>query len=110
MDNTSFNTSCNLNSDTVTIINPLDEDPLSKKNIWEHAQYQYGGVNVSGRKLSVGLEFRVVDTEESYNLENDRMIVDHMYENNDVVEGIVGYDYVRYHDALKWLYRNRYCW
>jgi len=107
-DDESFGTSYHLNSDTATIINPLDEDPLSRKNISEHAQYQHGGVKVNGTKLCFGLVFRVVSSEESYHLENNKMIVDYLYDMNDTVDGIVGYDYVPFHNALQWLYYNRF--
>ena len=107
-DDESSGTSYQFDSDTATIINPLDEDPLSKKNISEHSQYQHGGVKVNGTKLCFGLVYRVVSSEESYNLENDKMIVDHMYDVHDTVQGIVGYDYVPFHNALQWLYYNRF--
>ena len=107
-DDESFGTSYHLNSDTATIINPLDEDPLSRKNISEHAQYQHGGVKVNGTKLCFGLVFRVVSSEESYHLKSNKMIVDYLYDMNDTVDGIVGYDYVPFHNALQWLYYNRF--
>lgn len=107
-DDDSFGTSYHLNSDTATIINSLDEDPLSYKNISKHSQYQHGGVKVNGTKLSFGLVFRVVSSEESYNLDTDTMIVDHDYDKNEIVEGIVGYDYVPFHNALQWLYYTRF--
>lgn len=36
------------------------------------------------------------------------MIVYHIYDNTYTVEVIVGYDYVPYHNALKWIYYNRF--
>lgn len=107
-DDGSFGASYHLNSDTATIINSLDEDPLSYKNVSKHSQYQYGGVKVNGTKLSFGLVFRVVSSEESYNLDTDTMIVEHDYDTNEIVEGIVGYDYVPFHNALEWLYSTRF--
>ena len=65
-------------------------------------------MKVNGTKLSFGLVFRVVSSEQSYNLDTDTMIVDHLYDTNEIVEGIVGYDYVPFHNALQWLYYTRF--
>ena len=107
-DDDSFGASYHLNSDTATVINPVDENPLSYKNLLKHAQYQHGGVKVNGNKLCFGLVFRVVSSEESYNLDTDTMIVDHLYDTHESVEGVVGYDYVPFHNALQWLYYSRF--
>ena len=48
-----------LTSDSITIIKPLDEDPLSYKNQKTKCQYQHGCVSVTGDKYSAGLVFRV---------------------------------------------------
>ena len=90
----SFSTSYILNSDTVTIINPLDEDPFSPKNVDEYCQYQHGGVKLTGTKLCAGPVFRVVNSEQSYNIENDTMIVDYMSNNSNIVHVIIGFDYL----------------
>ena len=37
-----------IDSETITIINQLDENPCSDKHIKEHAQSQHSGINVSG--------------------------------------------------------------
>ena len=52
---------------SVTIINPKDEDPLSCKNMADLTRYLHGGVSVKCCQLSVGLVFRVVDYDASYN-------------------------------------------
>ena len=40
-----------LSTDTLTIINPDDENPCSVKNINDNRQYLHGGVNVTGEKF-----------------------------------------------------------
>ena len=104
----SFSTSYILNSDTVTIINPLDEDPFSSKNVNEYCQYQYGEVKLTGTKLCAGLVFQVVNSEQSYNIENDAMIVDYMSNNNNVVHGVIGYNYIEFQNNLTSLYNNTF--
>ena len=52
-----FKASFTLDSDSVCVVNPLDENPSGKTNIDEGSQHQHGGVRVSGEKLSVGLVF-----------------------------------------------------
>lgn len=60
-----------------------------------HAQYQHGGVNVIGRKFSAYTLCHVVNSEHSYNIGKDRMIVDHMSNHNYWFNG------VRFHEALQ---------
>lgn len=48
-----YRTSYKIGSDTITNINPMDENPLSSKNNLDKSQYLHGGVNVSGEKSSV---------------------------------------------------------
>ena len=43
-----------LGTDSLTIIYLNDENPLSDKNKRDIRQYLHGGVNVTGRKFSVG--------------------------------------------------------
>ena len=43
-----------LGTDSLTIIHSNDENPMSDKNKDVIRYYLYGGVNVSGQKLSVG--------------------------------------------------------
>lgn len=40
-----------LNSNSVIIVHPLDEDRLSSKNIDEYYQYEYDVVNMTRTKL-----------------------------------------------------------
>ena len=108
LDDASFSTSFTLSNDTVTIINPKDEDPMCPKNIDEHCQYQHGGVSVTGDKLCAGLVFRVVDSEQSYNINNDTMIVDYTPNNNDIVHGIIGFDFCQFQSILVSLFYNTF--
>ena len=49
-----------LGSDTLTVIDPLDERPLRRNDSIFKSYFQHGGVNVSRHKFSVGFVFRVV--------------------------------------------------
>ena len=66
-----------IDSNSVTIINPLDKDPLSPKNNSDIAQYMHGGVSVTGDKLSMGLVYRVVDCEEAYCSSTQTLMIEH---------------------------------
>ena len=102
-----FSESYDIDSDTITIINQLDENPCSDKNIKEHAQYQHGGVKVTGEQFTTGLVYRVVNCEKVYNIENDAMVVECMPGVNHIVKGVIGFDYVRFHEFLKIQVNNR---
>ena len=77
------------------------------KHIKEHSQYQYGGGNVSGEKTSAGVTFSVDKCEQSYNIGNDAMVVEYMPVVNQIVNGIIGFYYVRLHYFLQTLVNNR---
>ena len=49
-----------LDSDTMTIIHPDDENPKSNRNKESMSQYMHDGVNITGETFSVGFVFRVV--------------------------------------------------
>ena len=93
-----------LGADTLTIINPKDENPKHSKNKDDMRQYLHGGVNVSGEKFSVGYVFRVVNRCEMYHKSDDKMVVAN--ETNDVVDGILGFDTASFHKRLHSLYVN----
>lgn len=93
-----------LGSDTLTIINPEDENPCSSKNQRDMRQYMHGGVNVSADKFSVGFVFRVVSDTGMYHKGDDTMIVDN--KKNDVVNGVLGFDMGAFHTKLLELYCN----
>ena len=73
------------------------------KNINKHSQYQHGDVKVSGEKFTAGVVYCVVDSDKSYNIGNDVMGVEHMSIVNYIVNGMIGFDYVRFHDFLQTL-------
>ena len=52
---TTFSEWYDTESNTITIINQLDENPCSDKNVKEHYQYQHGDVNVSGETFYAGV-------------------------------------------------------
>ena len=91
------------------MINQLDENPCFDKNIKEHAQYQHGGVNVSGEKTTAELVYRVVNCEKSYNIENDAMLVECMPGFSHIIKGMIGVDYIRFHEFLKTNSKIDYC-
>ena len=105
-----FDTSYQLNSDAVTIVNPLDKDQFSAKNIKEKLQYQYSGVTVIGGNPCAGLTYRAVEPQQSYSIANDTMIVNYRISHNTIVDGIIGYDLVLYYTELILLYNNIFSW
>ena len=90
-----------INSDTITTIDQLDENPCSDKNINKHAQYQHGGVNMSEEKLTAGVVYRVINCDKSYNIGNDAMVVEYMTGVHHIVKGMIGFDYIRFHEFLQ---------
>ena len=95
-----------LDSDTMTIIHPDDENPRSKSNEKTMSQYMHGGVHLSGEKFSVGFVFRVVKETQNYHLSDDTMVYDNSSGHGDVVNGILGIDIMSFHWNLLTLYRN----
>ena len=95
-----------LGTDSLTIIHPNYENPTSDKNKNKMRQYLHGGVNVGGQKLSVGFSFRVVNQTSMYQLVDDTMFIDNTNGHIDVVNGVLGVDYVSFHRNLSNLYRN----
>ena len=93
-----------LGPDTLTVIHPDDENPLSPKNCFDMRQYMHGGVNVSGEKFSVGFVFRVVNKICTYNKKDDTMVVPN--KENAVFNGIVGFDISVFHNNLLRIYKN----
>ena len=65
-------------TDSLTIIHPNDENPMSDKNKDEMRQYLYGGVNVRCQKISVGFVFRVINQTTMYQVFDDTIFVDNM--------------------------------
>ena len=82
-----------LRTDSLTIIHPNDENPMSDKNKQDMRQYLYGAVNVSGEKGSVGFIFRVVNEATVYHVVDDTMIIENKTGNSDVVNGVLGVDF-----------------
>ena len=57
-----------------TIINPMDENPISPKNSDNHSQYTHVGISFTGKK-SIGMVLRVVNGEVLYSDTTNRMII-----------------------------------
>ena len=93
-----------IGSDTISIINPLDENPMSQKNYDELSQYLHGGIDVSGEKLSVAFVFRVVKDTKFYNLCDDTLFCTESNCGGNVVTGVLGFDLGSYHRNLRSLY------
>ena len=55
----------------------------------------------------MGLVYRVVNCDKSYNIGNDAMMVECMPGVNHIVKGIIVFDYVRFHEFLKIQFDNR---
>ena len=93
-----------LGTDSLTIIHPNDENPMSDKNKNELRQYFHGCVNVSGQKFSVGFIFRVVNQTSMYQGVDDTMFVDNTNGHSDVVNGVLGVDFLSFQRNLSNLY------
>ena len=96
-----------LGTDSLTIIHPNDENPLSDKNKNDMRQYLHGGVNVTGQKFSVGFVFRVVNKTALYQVFDDTMFIDNPNGQSDVVDGVVGVNLPSFHRNLYNLYLNK---
>ena len=87
-------------------MNPLDKNPLSKQNIRNKQQYIYGGVDVTGEKLSVVIVFRVVSTTARYHISGDTISVTNVTQNNQIVHGMLGLDLAKFRETLSKLYHK----
>ena len=87
---TSFNSCYSLDSDTITIVSPLDEISLSQKHAVNKQQYIHGGVHVTGEKFSSRIVFRAVNTKERYTMKDDTMVVSDMPRHNKIIHGMLG--------------------
>ena len=61
---------------------------------------------MSGEKFTAGVMYRVVNCEQTYNIGNDVMVVEHMPGLNHIVNGMIGFDYIRFHKFLQTLADN----
>ena len=95
-----------LGTDTLTIIHPDDEYPLSSKNRDDMKQYLHGGVNISGERFSIGFVFRVVNNTAMYHSNDDTMYCDTFDSKSDIVNGVLGFDIATFHGNLFNLYCN----
>ena len=93
---------------SVTIINPKDEDPLSSQNNTNQTQYLHGGVSVKGCQLSIGLVFRVVDYDATYDDETDRMITNQLHDESKYDKLYDNFDTDLFHSNLFNTYFNRF--
>ena len=98
-----------LGTDSLTIIYPNDENPLSDKYKNDTRQYLHGGVNVTGQKFSVGSVFRVVNKTVLYRVFDDTMLMDNTNGQSDVVNGVLGVNLPSFHMKLYNLYCNKMC-
>ena len=95
-----------IGSDTISIINLLDENPMSKKNQNELSQYLHGGIDVSGEKFSVAFVFRVVKETKLYNLCDGTLYCTESNGGGNVINGVLGFDLGSFHYKLRSLYNK----
>ena len=96
-----------LRTDSLTIIHPNEVNPISDKNKHDMRQYLHGGVNISGQKFSVGFVFRVVNKTTVYHVIDDTMFIDNINGQSDVVNGVLGVNFLSFHRNLCKLYLNK---
>jgi len=97
-----------IEQNTVTIVNPNDEDPLNPKNIIGKYQYQHGGVKVTnkdGSQMSVALVFRRVNATRMYHNDTDTIMCDGNEQSLDSDPEFAKFDPVEFHQNLLSLYR-----
>ena len=72
-----------LDNDTGTIINPLNEEPLSFSHMHRTSHFFHRDISVTGRKFSVSLVFRVIKFMCIYILSNEPMV---FYGTNGIID------------------------
>jgi len=101
-----FNIKYPLSTDSVTIVNTLDEDPEYISLDGSKYQYQHGDVNVSKDQLSIGIVFRTVHSTAVYDTTNSCIIrVDG--KPNDIVHYHLGTNLNVFHSDLINLYHEK---
>ena len=94
-----------LSTDSITVVNTLDEDPEYTSIDGSKYQYQHGNVNVSKDQLSVGIVFRTVHSTAVYDLKSD-CIIRLDGEPNDIVHYHLGTNLNDFHSKLINLYHD----
>ena len=94
-----------LSTDSVTIVNTLDEDPEYTSLDGSKYQYQHGDVNVSKDQLSVGIVFRTVHTTALYD-QTSNCIIRLDGKPNDIVHYHLGTNLDLFHSQLINLYHD----
>ena len=64
-------------------------------------------MNVSSEKITAGVIYYVVNSEQSYNIGNAAMVVECMPGVNHIVNGMIGFDYSSFHEFLQILVDNQ---
>ena len=101
-----FKTTYPLSTDSVTIVNTLDEDPEYTSLDGSKYQYQHGDVNVNKDQLSIGIVFRTVNSTALYDPTNHCIIRDDG-EPNDIVYYHLGTNLNLFHSELINLYHEK---
>ena len=101
----SFRTTYPLSTDSVTIVNTLDEDPEYTSLDGSKYQYQHGDVNVSKNHFSVGIVFRTVHTTALYD-QTSNCIIRLDGKPNDIVHYHLGTNLNLFHSQLINLYHD----
>ena len=106
--NKKWRKSFNMNSHSITIINPLDECPTYNNALDTKVKYQHGGVKIIDNKMSVRYGFRVVKNMKEYNMYNNVMINISKPKNNGVNSKVIEtFDRDRLHQNLINLYKDK---
>ena len=88
-----------LSTDSITIVNTLDEDQEYTSLDGSEYQYQHGNVNVSKDQLSVGIVFRTVHTTALYD-QTSNCIIRLDRKPNDIVHHHLGTNLDLFHSQL----------
>jgi len=94
-----------LSTDSITVVNTLDEDPEYTSKDGSKYQYQHGNVNVSKDQLSFGIVCRTVHSTAVYNPKCD-CIIRLDGEPNDIVHYHLGTNLNLFHSKLINLYHD----
>ena len=107
-EDSSWDAEFELNHNTVTVINPGDENPRSMKNELTRSQYLHGRVSVTGDKLAYGLVFRKVIGRALFDESTHRMVVESDTIHTDYTHLHDKFDGSAFHSALSSKYLNRF--
>ena len=92
---------------SIIIVNPLDEISTYDHSIGLIVRYRHRGVKVTGKKLSIGFVFRVVNTWAVYDSDNKMVYPINGYPNT-IPEMVGKIETNAFHKNLLFLYQNTF--